>query len=90
LASPGSAGNLLIGFATAPGDTAQDGVAQNSPFTHALLKHIDAPGLEIEAMLKKVRVDVIVATKEQQAPWTNSSLRTDFYFNPLPPRSDNP
>lgn len=80
LASPSSSGNLLIGFATAPGEVALDGDGENSPFTTALLNHIGTPKLEIEAMLKRVRSDVFVATDQQQSPWTNSGLRKNFYF----------
>lgn len=82
LASPISAGNLLIGFATAPGEVALDGDGANSPFTTALLKHIDTPKTEVESMLKRVRAEVFEQTKEQQSPWVNSALRKDFYFNP--------
>ena len=80
LATPASSGNLLIGFATAPGDVALDGEGENSPFTTALLKHIETPKLEVEAMLKRVRADVFDATNQQQTPWVNSGLRREFYF----------
>ncbi|MEP1206579.1 MAG: caspase family protein [Rhizobiaceae bacterium] len=82
LANPTSAGNLLIGFATAPGEVALDGEGENSPFTTALLDHIATPGLEIEAMLKRVRSDVFDSTDKQQSPWVNSGLRREFYFKP--------
>lgn len=38
----------LIAFATKPGSVALDGKGANSPFTRALLKHIETPGIEIE------------------------------------------
>lgn len=75
-----SGGQLLIGFATAPGDVALDGEGDNSPFTTALLKHIDTPGLEIELMLKRVKSDVFKETDGSQSPWNNSALRNEFYF----------
>ncbi len=80
LASPSTSGNLLIGFATAPGEVALDGDGDNSPFTTALLKHIGTPELEIEAMLKRVRSDVFAATDRRQSPWVNSGLRKNFFF----------
>ncbi len=68
-----------IAFATAPGEVANDGSDLNSPFTKALAKYIVQPGLNIEAVFKRVNNDV----KKQfpkQIPWTNSSLGIDFYF----------
>jgi uncharacterized protein YraI len=81
LAAPvAGGGNILIGFATAPGEVALDGDEDNSPFTIALLKHIETPGLEIEIMLKRVKADVYAATQGSQSPWHNSALRREFYF----------
>ncbi|MFO0987819.1 MAG: caspase domain-containing protein, partial [Alphaproteobacteria bacterium] len=70
----------LIVYATQPGNVALDGDTKNSPFTAALLKHIEAPGLEIRQVLTRVRNDVITATREKQVPWDSSSLRGDFFF----------
>lgn len=81
LAAPeAGGGNILIGFATAPGDVALDGDGDNSPFTTALLKHIETPALEIEIMMKRVKADVYAATQGSQSPWHNSALRKEFYF----------
>ena len=71
---------LLIAFATSPGQIAQDGDGQNSPFTTALLKHLDAPGIEIEQLLKRVKKDVYVATGKVQQPWVNSALRDEVFL----------
>ncbi len=70
----------LIVYATQPGNVALDGDTKNSPFTAALLKHIEAPGLEIRQVLTRVRNDVITTTREKQVPWDSSSLRGDFFF----------
>jgi len=81
LAAPTSeGGELLIGFATSPGEVALDGEGTNSPFTAALLKHIETPDLEIELMLKRVKADVYAETDGTQSPWNNSALRKEFYF----------
>ena len=81
LAAPTSnTGQMLIGFATAPGEVALDGEGKNSPFTTALLKHMETPGLEIELMLKRVKSDVYEETEGNQSPWNNSALRKEFYF----------
>jgi hypothetical protein len=64
----------LIAYATAPGQVALDGKGSNSPFTAALIKHIRTPGLEMQQMLTRVRVDVATTTQYKQVPWVNSSL----------------
>lgn len=78
-----TAGGTLVAFATAPDTVALDGDgARNSPFTTALLKHIRQPGLEVEAMLKRVRGDVMEATRGKQTPWSHSSLTRDVFLAP--------
>jgi Caspase domain/Invasion associated locus B (IalB) protein len=72
----------LIAFATQPDNVALDGEGEHSPFTAALLKHIETPGLDIAVLMREVRQDVIAATSGKQVPWDNSSLTTDFEFNP--------
>ena len=67
----------LTAFATKPHHVALDGVGRNSPFTTALLQHMTTPGLEIGAVMKRVRVDVIKSTKGEQVPFDESSLITD-------------
>jgi TPR repeat protein len=71
----------FIAYATEPNRVAFDGINENhSPFTKALLKHIATPGLEIEAMMKRVRSDVFRDTQQQQVPWDESSLFDPFFF----------
>lgn len=72
--------NTLLMFATAPGRTAEDGLSQHSPFTEALLPHIEAPNIDVEVMLKRVVRDVLLATNDQQQPERLSKLRTEFQF----------
>ena len=70
----------LIAFATAPGSVAQDGDGNNGLYTSALLKHIASAGLSVEQMFKRVRVDVVNQSKNQQVPWESSSLNREFAF----------
>jgi tetratricopeptide (TPR) repeat protein len=70
----------LLAFATAPGQVALDGDAGNSPFSTALARHIGTPGLEVQAMLTRVRAEVVAATKNAQVPWSNSSLLGEVYL----------
>ena len=62
-------GSLLV-YATAPGDTASDGEGRNGLFTSMLLKYMKTPGLPVESMLKKVRVEVMKKSGETQLPGT--------------------
>ena len=82
LAQVNSAAGTMIAFSTQPDNVAQDGEGRNSPFTAALLKHVKTPNLEVEQMMKQVRVDVMAATQEKQVPWGHSSLIGDVYLNP--------
>ena len=75
----GNAGTL-IAYATQPGNIALDGTGRHSPFTEAILKYIDEPGLEIRAMLTKVRSRVMRKTRKKQIPWDHSSLIENVYF----------
>lgn len=70
----------LIAYSTAPGMVAADGEDKNAVYTKYLLKHITTPGLTVEQILKKVRVDVMRETGNKQVPWEASSLTGDFYF----------
>jgi len=72
----------FIAFATAPGMVADDGNGPNSPFTTALLTHVETPGLEIRQLMTRVRRDVRAATNGRQIPWDTSVLEGDFYFRP--------
>ena len=76
-----SAGSF-IAYATDPHQVALDGNGAHSPFTAALLSHMEQPGLSISDMMIEVRNDVLTATDQKQRPWDTSSLTTPFYFTP--------
>jgi uncharacterized caspase-like protein len=42
----------LITYATQPGNVALDGEGMHSPFTEALIEHIEAPGVDVALMLR--------------------------------------
>ena len=67
----------FIGYATAADDVAKDGEGRHSPFTKALLSHIETPGLSVPDMFQKVIESVYDATGGRQEPWQASSLRGD-------------
>ena len=77
LASVQSAVGTMIAYATQPDNVALDGGGRNSPFTEALLKHIGTPGLDVSAVMRRVRTDVVTATRGKQVPWDHSSLMGD-------------
>lgn len=72
----------LIAYATAPGKVALDGddKSNNGIYTGALVKAMQEPGLKIEEVFKRARVDVSTLTKDMQIPWESSSLTGDFCF----------
>jgi hypothetical protein len=84
LAAIDPATGIYVAFSTAPGQVASDGTGANSPFTEALLKHIETPGLEIRQLMSRVRGDVRSKTGDQ-VPWEQSALDGDFYFSPPKP-----
>ena len=59
-------GGMLVAFASLPGDIASDGAGRNSPFTHALVKHLGTPRLELRRLFIRVRAEVLAATGGQQ------------------------
>jgi WD40 repeat protein len=73
----------FIAFSTSPGLTASDGVEgeRNSPFTSAVLRHIETVDLRISDLMMTVRREVNTATGGHQIPWENSSLMFPFSFN---------
>lgn len=79
-----AASGSLIAYATAPGTEAADGSGPHSPFTAALLKYIEKPGLTVQQVLNAVRGEVKASTKGRQVPWESSALEGDFYFSRSP------
>ncbi len=67
-------GNVLVAYAARDGTTALDGDGRNSPFATALLRNIEAPGVEVTFMFRNVRDDVMEATRNEQQPFVYGSL----------------
>ncbi|MEM8685712.1 MAG: caspase family protein [Pseudomonadota bacterium] len=64
----------LVSFAAKEGTTADDGDGRNSPYTTALLKYLEEPGLEVQFLFRKVRDAVMASTNKRQQPFTYGSL----------------
>jgi uncharacterized caspase-like protein len=73
----------LVAFSTSPGNVADDRPdLPNSVYTRRLLEHIATPGIPLEQMFKRVRIDVMNDSKQQQVPWEESSLRVEYCLKP--------
>ena len=90
--SGGSFGNLsdellgdetLVAYAAAAGTTAADGRGRNSPYTAALLSHLEQP-LEIGLLFRRVRAQVLSSTNGQQRPHEYQSLVREHYLGGAP------
>jgi len=71
-----------IALACAPNKLAEDGRDGHGTFTAALLNHVDTNGEDIDEVFRRVRSDVVAATKGRQWPWTNHALRGKLYLAP--------
>ena len=78
--------DTLVAMATRADQLAEDGQGDHSPYTAALLQHLETPGLELSLFFRNVRDTVRQATNGRQEPYIFGSLgATPFYFNPRPP-----
>lgn len=76
------AAGTLVSFAAKEGTVALDGSTRNSPYTKALLRHLETPQLEINFLFREVRDAVMQDTNSQQQPFTYGSLGSKrIYLN---------
>jgi uncharacterized caspase-like protein len=71
----------FLAYATAPGNTAEDGGGVNGLYTQYLLEELKKPQARIEDVFKRTRFAVRKASSGRQIPWESTSLEDDFYFN---------
>jgi len=75
-----------IAYSTAPGEVANDGLGDYSPFAAAFAAEVMTPRVSIGDMMIDVRNRVKESTKglgsSPQTPWDASSLTGRFLFNP--------
>ena len=69
----------LVAYAAAAGTTAADGTGRNSPYTAALLSFLEQP-LELSALFRRVRAQVLEATAGAQQPHEYGSLLGEHYL----------
>ena len=68
----------LVAYAAA-GTTAADGTGRNSPYTSALLAHLEQ-SLELSALFRRVRAQLLEATAGDQRPHEYGSLLGEHYL----------
>ena len=72
--------DTLVAYAAKEGTTADDGKGGHSPYTEALLRYLEEPGLEVGLMFRKVRDAVWESTGKSQLPYTYGSLSSDGVY----------
>jgi hypothetical protein len=75
---------ILVVYSAEAGHVAEDGASGHSPFTAALARRIQEPGLEISRLFNVVTADVLDATGERQRPYQYGSnpIREALYMKP--------
>jgi TPR repeat protein len=74
--------DTIIAYSTGPGQIADDGSGENSPYTAALASEMTQPGSTLEDVFRATRRHVIERTANHQTPWEHSALVSQFYFVP--------
>jgi hypothetical protein len=70
----------LIAYATSPGNVASDGSGKNGLYTENLVRELSRRGTKIEDALKRVRLNVRLASNGAQIPWETTSLESDVFL----------
>ena len=61
-------GETLVAYAAKAGTVASDGRGRNSPYSAALLRHLEDSRLEVGRMFRRVRDTVLATTNRRQEP----------------------
>lgn len=72
--------DVLVLFAAAPGQVANDGDGRNSPFATALANRLPQAGVPIQMLGGLVRDDVLAATRGTQRPYVSASVTGQPFF----------
>ena len=83
-------GGTLVAYAAKEGTVAADGKGRNSPYTSALLAHLEEPGLEVNLLFRQVRDAVVAATGGRQIPFTYGSLSSQAIYLAASPELAEP
>lgn len=74
-------GGVFKLYATQRGAEAFDGTADGGPFASSLARHLRLPGLSLDEIALRTRLDVLRETGGAQIPWNSSSLLTRLVLN---------
>ena len=82
----------LIAYAAGAGELAADGAPGevNGLFTSKFVEALGEPGLGVSALFRRVRQEVVSASKEEQWPAVYDNLLSDFVFRPGDPPDPPP
>lgn len=72
--------NVLVAYSAKDGTTASDGDGRNSPYTAALLRNLERPGLEVSYVFRNVRDEVMASTGREQQPFVYGSLSSKLVY----------
>jgi hypothetical protein len=70
----------LLAYATSPGNVASDGDGANGLYTENLVRELSRHSTRVEDALKRVRLNVRLASQGAQVPWETTSLEGDVYL----------
>ncbi|MDO9025183.1 caspase family protein [Zwartia sp.] len=70
----------LLAYSTSPGKVASDGSGANGLYTENLVRELSIPNVRVEDALKRVRLNVRLASNGEQIPWETTSLESDVYL----------
>jgi hypothetical protein len=73
-------GGTMVVYAAKHGEEAADGTGANSPFATALIRNIETPGLDVGFLFRRVRDDVLAATRGKQEPFSYGSLSGEQHY----------
>ena len=78
--------DMLIAYATSPGQAALDGEenSRNGIYTKHLLRAMATPGLSAEDVFRTTLSGVLEETQGKQRPWSSLSVAERFEFIPSP------
>ena len=78
---------IIVVYAAEAGQVADDGASGHSPFTTALARRMQEPGLEISRLFNVITADVLEATGNRQRPFEYGSnpTREEMYLKPPAP-----
>ena len=83
-------GETLVAYAAKEGTVAADGEDRNSPYSAALLRHLEEPGLEVGLMFRRVRDVVLASTGGRQEPFVYGSLSSRGVYLAAAPTTVEP